>query len=75
MASEMRFVGMFYKSWTGLIQNLGFWKGLDEFMQQITMETCPPVSGITGTGHPSSYRSFISLTDNEVPAGGSQSRK
>ena len=39
------------------------------------MQTCPPVIGITGTGHPSSYKSFISVTDNEVPAGGSQSRK
>ena len=39
------------------------------------MESCPPVIGITGTGHPSSYKSFISVTDNEVPGGGSQSRK
>ena len=47
----------------------------DEFMLQITMETCPREIGIRGTGHLSSYKSFISVTDNEVSARGSQSRK
>ena len=51
---------------------LRFGRKPDEFMLQITMETCPREIGIRRTGHPSSYKSFISVTDNEVP---SQSRK